>query len=946
MAWTKTTEEVGTCSTLGSTETTETTCDIFNGSTWSFTNNRVVITMTLTETLGDTENTDLSNLDEVTYELVGTTHTYTFDSDTRLQVEGTLNINTERSKIVMLREVVAILQPSILIVEGTAGIVNFGVEKIAGSGIYTDGVGMEFAGGSKVGGGGYLNLTVGQHLSIDGTFTINGGRVKGPFSWSLTTDGEIAGSYPSKFLVYDNQSTAWLSKLRLGTISATGLTMEGGAMVLSSDGGRGTYSINRVAGDVGYQNEGNTAISDTGATNTYAIIKDISFEANTVDYGCYSIDHSGAVINPGNGAKLQNIAQGSAVNVNGALTAGAIDRNSNVYVLGTQRITSDLMSLADGSAQTGIILMRDTNRFANLTVDVEGGTQKTPLSTSRSEFDDNSQFTYRGDVLNGVIDNWSPLGGYGAGKLVSLGGETEIVLWTYSSTLIDGVNRPRDNNNEGIWARDIRGATDDITAATLDQFDFHIWSYENNYVRHRAVVAGVEDYTIMEALTVDPAVTLSRAAAVALEESSKGDALTYTTAQINLTAALTLDELYDIIKMRKELDVSDENLPSLSTMIISGDGEEIDLSAMTNNFTGSGVLSAGTNHRKVTHDTELSLDDFTLAGLEVSASALTLSGSSLTVPAGCKLTGTLTKNSATTITVEDDGDVSGLILAGTGTFTLVGVTDSDISSSTATTINAFTHSVIIDTSAVSETTFYRVLTGSTLATLSDSDTFGSVTGATNSHTIALDSTSITSLSLGGAVVVVATSADGLDVRHVTTLQDTTDNITINKNLSYNSAATAVSGDVIISLDSPITEMTLTLKAGISLGSADTNKSINSVRSSQNYCDFIAFVGTDGSIVNPSQNSTDLHADTTILATVADGSTISDPVVQGLNVDSGKISDILSPATFTTTEQVSIGMRVTPDNAVDYAAVRSTVKNVVEEPLKKASRFIPLNDSDF
>ena len=128
-------------------------------------------------------------------------------------------------------------------------------------------------------------------------------------------------------------------------------------------------------------------------------------------------------------------------------------------------------------------------------------------------------------------------------------------------------------------------------------------------------------------------------------------------------------------------------------------------------------------------------------------------------------------------------------------------------------------------------------------------------------------------------------------------------------------------------------MTLTLKAGIALGSANTNKTFNSVRSDQKYCDFIAFVGTSGSIVNSSQNATQLDAATNRLTTIIDGTTTTAVSVQGLILDNAAaLSTIFTAATFTGTG--SIGLTLTADTAVDYPAIGSTVKGVVIPELNK------------
>ena len=149
------------------------------------------------------------------------------------------------------------------------------------------------------------------------------------------------------------------------------------------------------------------------------------------------------------------------------------------------------------------------------------------------------------------------------------------------------------------------------------------------------------------------------------------------------------------------------------------------------------------------------------------------------------------------------------------------------------------------------------------------------------------------------------------------------------------------------IDTPITAYTITMNAGLNLLGADTNKTFNSLKSTQNYCDFISFLGTDGSILNTSQTGTVLDAGTIKLTAVKFGGAVANPAIQGLSLDTAaELSTIFSAGSFTTTDTLEIGLTITADGAVDYAAVGSTVKSVVQEPLKKVSLSIPVFNSDF
>ena len=836
--------------------------------------------------LGEEKDEYYSSLSGITYSSIGPTHVYTVDADVVRVIKG--RVRTDSRYNVMVEEYGApsTLSPSATEVQSTADY-RIGI-KITDDN-YTGGIGLIVAGTGNYGGGGHTSQPIGHQLSIAGAVHIDADIV-GPFNYNMISTGSINNNSPASIIVNDNTlSNPLSSKITGGTFNTSGLAQSGGATVINNIGGRAILSGDRKNCVVALQNESSIGLSSSspGTTDenaTYITYINSVFDNNTVDAGAYAVDFTSPAAGSANGTRMQNIASGSALNYNGSIgaTGGTQVRNSNVYALGTQKIKTSITALSDGSAQRGTLLMRDTNRNSNLEVTVAGGTDKTSLSN----FDDDTQFEYRGDILLGVIDTWTPRNGFAAAKLVKDRGDHEVVLWIYSSATVNDVDRPRDDNNTGIWKRDIRGTTEDITSADLDTFDFHFWSYENNYLSLTRKIVGTEDFEFIEATTVDPAVTQTRANAVTTEASSIGSGISYTGSELTVSNGATLDQLYDVVKLRKETDTADENIPSLGSLIFSSDGNTIDFGDLTFSIGSSkpGVSAFNTNHTAITHNTTLSLEDWDLTQLTLTAPAITVSGSSITIPAGCKPVGTLTKNSAFTITVEADSDVSGLILAGSGTFTSIGALEEDYSpSTTATIIEAFTHSIVIDTSAVSSATFYRVLTGSTLATItesvthngqlsafaqgasvttlqSDSDlsgfpatgtlvfantaqwpytsitdngddtytlngsgaalsqadnatftvtededvssTFGSITGATDSHTISLDSTSITSLSLGDDIVVVVTAADGVDVRHVTTLQEITDGITINANPAYNSGATSTAGDITISVDSP------------------------------------------------------------------------------------------------------------------------------------------------
>ena len=560
---------------------------------------------------------------------------------------------------------------------------------------------------------------------------------------------------------------------------------------------------------------------------------------------------------------------------------------------------------------------------------------------------------------NGVVSNvdFTYTGTFSAGTST----QTDVLLGIVNADKTEGIlglNTTNDPANAATINAEYR--TDKRTESDVlgtDTFDVHSWVYEYDYLPMSNVdftdgTTGVKDLRVR--YTTDTGVTKSRTLA-GDADSAIDTALAFTGTAITITDPINLDDLYDVIKIRKEATEASIQVPSSSTLLISSDGNEIDFGTLTVSVTGTGKLSVSTEdtitHTAVKHNTILSLDAFALSGLTLTAPVLTVAGTSLTIPAGCKPIGTITKSSAFAITVEDGADVSELKIAGTGAYTITGARESDFSSSsTASDVTeAFTHTVEVDTSAVGVCQF-RVLQGSTLALITgtgSSVTSGIISAVTDSHTITLDSTVIPSLVRDVPLVVCVTAADGNDLRHVTTVQDITDGIAINANTAYNTNASADTG-IAGSIDTPIiTAYTITMNAGLNLLGADTNKTFNSLRSTQNYCDFIAFLGLDGSILNTSQTGTVLDAGTIKLTAVEVGSEATNPAVQGLSLDTAAaLSTIFTAGSFTTSDPINIGLTITADSAVDYAAVGSTVKSVVQEPLKKVSLSIPVFNSDF
>ena len=71
--------------------------------------------------------------------------------------------------------------------------------------------------------------------------------------------------------------------------------------------------------------------------------------------------------------------------------------------------------------------------------------------------------------------------------------------------------------------------------------------------------------------------------------------------EITLTDPMNLDDLYDVIKLRKEATPTSIQVPTTGTLIISSNGNEIDFGTLTVDIRDSGKLSVSTRRYYHTH---------------------------------------------------------------------------------------------------------------------------------------------------------------------------------------------------------------------------------------------------------------------------------------------------------------------------------------------------------
>ena len=519
--------------------------------------------------------------------------------------------------------------------------------------------------------GHFMGATAHHITDKGGIINLNGGRVAGKFSLGIGSNATLRNYINSKFLIDDKGQPGgneWVMRVTgFANIDTRDFTMVGGSIsfvktfgnynsvAANENVGTTTAALQRENGGIALWNQSLLNMPNTVLAESYMTFRNPNFINNVVDIAPYQT----STIEFG-GTRVQNCVQGSALNINGGETNTAANRtnNSNHYVIGTREIQSDVRSAVDASQQIGSIYGIDINRNANLS---------SPVVTINSiSYSDDDSYTYFGKFSGpSNITEWTVNGGNGnttnafGAKLMNNSSDNEIALFTYSLTRAE---RVRGNQDEGIWRKNIRGLGD-AGSATQDDFLLHLWSYENEYTSLTPNLAGSNTQTLEVRTSADVQVTDLRAAILIKNAGVLGTGLTLTNTSITTTTSnYTLDEIYDLIKIRKEQSEASMTLPTSSTLLVSGSGSTLSLGTLTIAI-GTGTWGIGTTHTGVKHDTSLDLTDFTLTNLTIEAPILT--NLPLTIPAST-LIGTYTVPSSITSTQQysfDTGtDVSKLVL--------------------------------------------------------------------------------------------------------------------------------------------------------------------------------------------------------------------------------------------------------------------------------------------
>ena len=605
--------------------------------------------------------------------------------------------------------------------------------------VFSDGLGLYFANtniGDKPGNrwygsgqGGIFGGTNGHLLGMcshgtankGGILNINGGRIGGHFSVGMGGNTTFRNLVDAKVLTDDvgqPAGTEWLWRItNIPTIETRAFTLVGGAISFvvsfgvynSSPGGsavgNGTYELGRVNAGVALWNQANHQTDNTVLVDKYMTFRNPNFINNATDIAPYNTSSSRFCA-----TRVQNCAQGSTLNINAGETTNVTARNSNAghYVIGTREVDTEFTATdAAATRQIGSIYAVDTNRNANLSKPIG--------SINGNSYSDTDSYTYFGKFSgDSNLTEWTANGAAGnttnaiGAKLINNANQNEVALFTYSLSR-DGTQYATATQDTGVWRKNIRGDGDAGTA-TQDDFPFHSWMYENNYVTITTNLAGNGTAILSSKVAADPAISDIRSAIVTKNSGAQGTGMTLgNTAITTTTSNYTLDEIYDLVKIKKEQSELAMLIPNISTLLIQPSSltDYVDFKTLSLTI-GSGKWSVGTNHKEARHTSIFDLSKWTLGGGLI-LQAPTLSNLPTTV-------GTSTLNPTNLMTSTGGHTIgSGSLINGALTASGNGnsfggrITDAVILSSSSTGVNSV--SGTMDSTFTSAATSLHTLTG-------------------------------------------------------------------------------------------------------------------------------------------------------------------------------------------------------------------------------------------
>ena len=283
------------------------------------------------------------------------------------------------------------------------------------------------------------------------------------------------------------------------------------------------------------------------------------------------------------------------------------------------------------------------------------------------------------DTNNGLrknVNSFSSLDDNTYSNVFSSGSSTttEVLLGVVNATNTGG-NLTRNVSNEpsstldidAQFRYDLRGKVNTLGS---DLFDVHTWIYEYQYqvFSNTDLSDGTVGTRIIRgAYPADNSITRERTGVdgiTALNDSISTDFVVTADKITTTSTAVTLDDVYDLVKFRKETSPENLQIPSVSTLVLTSDGTEIDMGSNTITQ-GSGQWSVGTTHTQFKVVDDINLSKFVLGG-GIGLSCIQFS----TVPSSfdnCSLT-----NSSTTATAGGKTLGSDVVINGDWTYSSAG----------------------------------------------------------------------------------------------------------------------------------------------------------------------------------------------------------------------------------------------------------------------------------
>ena len=626
----------------------------------------------------------LEDISGVTKTYEGEIAVYTFTAGDRFDIKGTLTIDPEVERINM--------RTSIFLIITTTGRLNLGVDVTEnGSTRGTVGVAICNSIGQRIWSGANSGTSDDRNgFLIEGEMNWLSGTIQGPTHFHLQTTGSL--------YIRDG---IWASQdVSAGTIDPqTGVTVTGGAgtnqtgvaQVLIANRGyigyffgsdyrvdnftqlgggemttsiqpTGTNSITGTANGIfGYNSnqavvgifprtEGtsgvftftNTAVGDSGNVKDFAIF--------TLSGGGGSTDHTvSEIVNEASGTLIKCIGAESPKDDRRQRASCSIFRNMNF------NITDGITGTAIEGGRFYMIDTNNTNRQTGVFNSLQQGVNYISDEVYSDVFVAGASTEQK--VLLGSVQVFGT--GSSSPGYVILGNTDNSV--TQGTNFTEGTT-PDSRTNLAAWRMDLRGKNNTLGD---DKFDFHVWRYENQYLPllNSELTDGTTGTLVLSPRVVtDSNITNTRATIDALNTSIGSNFVVNSSGITTGSTSVNLDQVYDLVKYKKETSAANLIIPSSSTLIISSDGTELDLGTRTITQ-GSGLWTVGSTHNKVSHDTLLDLSKFTLAGgIELTAPTLNnlpaSIGTSILNPTNT-IAGTGGHTSVSTSVINGDVDITG-----------------------------------------------------------------------------------------------------------------------------------------------------------------------------------------------------------------------------------------------------------------------------------------------